>query len=117
MHKVEINAVQVRDRRPWRNGSIERVTCLQHHRVAWVNAHDRWNIRMPAIVPCAGLLAETFAPINMDCMDSHSNVLSSGSSLERAYTQPQQVSTHDARGRLSYKAGAEQLSTPAARAD
>src|SRR2546422_11430802 len=117
MDKVEINAVQVRDRRPWRNGSIERVTRLHHHRVAWVNAHNGWNIRMPAIVPRAGLLAETFAPINADRMSSHGNVLSSEPSLERAYAQQQQVSTHDARGTLSDRAGAERLSTPAARAD
>jgi hypothetical protein len=57
MDKVEINAVQVRARRPWRNGSIKRVTRLQHHRVVWINAQDGWNIRVPAIVPRAGLLA------------------------------------------------------------
>jgi hypothetical protein len=57
MDKVEINAVQVRARRPWRNGSIERVTRLHHYRVAWINAQNGWNIRVPAIVPRAGLLA------------------------------------------------------------
>src|SRR5919198_5339223 len=111
MDKVEINAVQVRDRRPWLNGSIERVTRLHHHRVAWVDTHNGWNIRMPAIVPRAGLFAQTFAPINADCMGSHSNVLSPESSLGGAYAQRQRVSTSDAQGRLKDKAGVEQLST------
>jgi len=31
---------------------------------------------MPAVMPRAGFLTETFAPINTDCMGSHSNVLS-----------------------------------------
>jgi len=38
MDEIEINVMQVGDRRRRPNGSIERVTRLHHHRVAWVNA-------------------------------------------------------------------------------
>jgi hypothetical protein len=93
MDEIEINVMQVGDRRRRHNGSIERVTRLHHHRVAWVNAQDGWNIRMPAVMPRAGLLAETFAPINVDCLGSHNNVLSLESNLGGAYAQRQRVST------------------------
>src|SRR5437016_1151004 len=116
MDKVEINAVQIGHRRRWRNSSIECVTRLHHHRVAWINTQDGWNVWVPAIVPRARLLAETFAPINTDGLGSHNTVLSPESHLGGAYVQYQRVSTHDARGTLRNKAGAEQLATPAARA-
>src|SRR5215475_11246537 len=100
MDEIEINAMQVGDRRPRHNGSIERVTRLQHHRIARVNTHCRWNIRMPAIVSRAGLLTETFVPINADCMGWHSNTLSPESVLGGAYAPHQRVSTRAAQGRL-----------------
>src|SRR5262245_29944105 len=113
MDEIEINTMQIGDRRRWRNNSIERITCLQHHRVAWINTHRRWNIRMPAIVSRAGLLAETFASINVDCLGSHSNVLS----LESVLGENTRRVSGCQHATLRDRAGAERLSTPAARWD
>src|SRR5262252_9585728 len=117
MDKIEINSMQIGHRRRWRNSSIECVTRFQHHCVAWINAQDGWNVWVPAIVPRAGLLAETFAPINTDCLRSHNTILSPESHLGGAYVQHQRVSTHSACVMLRDTAGAEQPSTLAAKAD
>src|SRR5262245_49059095 len=117
MDKIEINAMQIGHRRRGRNSSIERVTRLHHYRVAWINAQDGWDVWVPAIVPRARLVAETFAPINTDCMRSHSNILLPESHLGRAYVQYQRVSTHGAHGTLRDTADVEQPSTPVVRAD
>src|SRR5215831_12327082 len=100
MDQVEVNTMQISARYRWRNSSIERVTRLQHHCVAWINAQHGWNVWVPAIVSGVGLLTETFAPINANCLSSHSNVLSSESVLGGAYAPPQHVSTSDAQAGL-----------------
>ena len=66
MDDIEVDLPQLGGGRVRRDLTVQRIPCFDTNHLALLDLHYWWDVGMPAVVACAGLLAQSLGTIDGD---------------------------------------------------